>query len=253
LDLQSIRFDEQFYLDQNPDVAAGVANGGFISGLEHYRLYGEFENRAASRPIQSQGPLSFASAIPQPRMTPGERELFASFLNCAEQYLEFGTGGSTVLAASLVARSVISVDSSSSKQSSVAHSCVVAGTRITPLLLHADIGPISEWGHPLDVTFRGRWPDYVSEVWRGSSARRADLCLIDGRFRVASFLSVLLECEAMTAIMFHDFPGRKPYHVIREFADEIAKQDELVVFRRKARFDAERARTMLEKVKFEPA
>jgi len=32
----------------NPDVALAVARGDFISGAEHYRLYGKNEGRVAS-------------------------------------------------------------------------------------------------------------------------------------------------------------------------------------------------------------
>ncbi|HEY9299994.1 MAG TPA: hypothetical protein VIQ31_27240, partial [Phormidium sp.] len=41
-------FDQQDYLTFNPDVAQAVANGLFSSGLEHYSLAGQFENRAAT-------------------------------------------------------------------------------------------------------------------------------------------------------------------------------------------------------------
>ena len=38
-------FDEQSYLDLNPDVKANVASGGFLSGAEHFRFKGFKENR----------------------------------------------------------------------------------------------------------------------------------------------------------------------------------------------------------------
>ena len=47
-----------------------------------------------------------------PRMSAAELGLLASFLRCAQHYYEFGAGGSTCLAASLVAQSVTAVDSS---------------------------------------------------------------------------------------------------------------------------------------------
>lgn len=37
-------FDEEAYLDANPDVAAAIP-GSFANGLEHYQLYGQFEDR----------------------------------------------------------------------------------------------------------------------------------------------------------------------------------------------------------------
>jgi hypothetical protein len=189
----------------------------------------------------------------QPVMTHRERDLLASFLRCSLRYLEFGSGGSTVLASACVRESVTSVDSSEVCQNSVARSCVLAGTRLVPLLIHVDIGPIGDWGNPIDATTRLRWPEYVSAVWRLPHACMSDLCLIDGRFRVASFVNVLLHCPPTTIIMMHDFPERKSYHVIREFANEIASTDSLAVFLRRDDFNAERAAALLKEVMFQPA
>ncbi|MFV3130626.1 hypothetical protein [Niveispirillum sp. KHB5.9] len=38
-------FDEQFYLNSNPDVFAAVQNGTYSSGLQHYNLHGQAEGR----------------------------------------------------------------------------------------------------------------------------------------------------------------------------------------------------------------
>lgn len=38
-------FDEQAYLEQNPDVKSAVANGQFMSGFDHFMKFGKFENR----------------------------------------------------------------------------------------------------------------------------------------------------------------------------------------------------------------
>jgi hypothetical protein len=37
---------EETYLDANPDVAAGVRDGKFESGWQHYLMHGKEENRA---------------------------------------------------------------------------------------------------------------------------------------------------------------------------------------------------------------
>jgi hypothetical protein len=43
--VNSFVFDEQFYLTQNPDVAAAVSAGGFASGQAHFNAFGRFEGR----------------------------------------------------------------------------------------------------------------------------------------------------------------------------------------------------------------
>jgi hypothetical protein len=189
----------------------------------------------------------------QPAMTQKEQDLFRCFLRCSKNYLEFGTGGSTVMATANVSNFVISVDSSEVWLAKVAQSCAAARAGIIPLLVHADIGPVRALGYPLDDTFKAKWPQYVSTVWNIPQAAISDLCLIDGRFRVACFLSILLHCSPQTIIMFHDFPERKHYHIVRQFADEIATTDSLVAFRRKTDFRGDLALSVMEEQKFHPA
>jgi hypothetical protein len=42
---QNSLFDEHYYLETNPDVAAAVAAGKFATGYDHYIKYGQFEGR----------------------------------------------------------------------------------------------------------------------------------------------------------------------------------------------------------------
>ncbi|MEG4235327.1 hypothetical protein QUA40_24975, partial [Microcoleus sp. Pol11C3] len=48
-----VSFNEQFYLDANPQIAAAVANGSFSSGFEHYARFGVAEGRS---PVASTTP-----------------------------------------------------------------------------------------------------------------------------------------------------------------------------------------------------
>jgi hypothetical protein len=41
---------EQTYLDANPDVAAAVRSGKFVSGWQHYLVHGKREGRAGAAP-----------------------------------------------------------------------------------------------------------------------------------------------------------------------------------------------------------
>ena len=41
-------FNENFYLERNPDVADAIANGTFSSAFEHFSTFGKFEGRAPS-------------------------------------------------------------------------------------------------------------------------------------------------------------------------------------------------------------
>jgi hypothetical protein len=45
---QNSLFDEHYYLETNPDVAAAVASGRFATGYDHFIKYGQFEGRSPS-------------------------------------------------------------------------------------------------------------------------------------------------------------------------------------------------------------
>lgn len=45
---QNSLFDEHYYLQQNPDVAAAVKAGEFATGYDHYIQYGQYEGRSPS-------------------------------------------------------------------------------------------------------------------------------------------------------------------------------------------------------------
>ena len=164
------------------------------------------------------------------RMSAGELRLYESFLRCSDHYVEFGSGGSTPIACSLVHKSVISVDSSVEWLGAVKRQCVETKTPLTPTLIYADIGPIGEWGYPTDQKTRNRWPDYYTRLWEIDKSREADLFLVDGRFRVACFLSTLLNCRPYSFILFHDFASRSQYHIVRTVCREIASAEDLTAF-----------------------
>jgi hypothetical protein len=185
-----------------------------------------------------------------PRMEPDEITLFESLLRSSQFYLEFGSGGSTVLASQLVNEAVVSVDSSQAWLDKVKSECEKAGSRIRPTLVLADIGPVGEWGYPADQSWRSAWPEYYSAIWTVPKTEATDLCLVDGRFRVACFMTALMRCSDRALVAVHDFGERSSYAVIKEFADEIARTGSLSVFRRKASFDAYKALTVLDAVRF---
>ena len=164
------------------------------------------------------------------RMAPEEISLLDAFISCSARYLEFGSGGTTCLAASKIRDWVISVDSSQDWLDRVASSCAEHETYKQPTLIDVDIGRTKAWGYPDDQTTKPRWATYHEAVWqRDERAATADLFLIDGRFRVACFLQVVSRAAPGALIAIHDFQ-RPEYQVVREFAREIASARYLSVF-----------------------
>jgi hypothetical protein len=185
-----------------------------------------------------------------PRMTSNEIALFESFLDCAEDYIEFGCGGSTVLASQLVKQSIISVDSATEWLDQVAVAC--RPFPVQPDLVFADIGRTGNWGLPVEASARKSWPTYHEDVWKSRPAGSADLYMVDGRFRVACFIQVLRNCRPDSVILIHDFASRPQYHIVREIAREIARVNDLSAFvmRHPHRTTLE---SMLDTYRFDPA
>lgn len=181
----------------------------------------------------------------QPQMTKDEIQCLSGFLACTDKYLEFGTGGSTCLAASLVHHSIVSVDSSSRWIDAVRETCAAHADWVQPNLVHVDIGSVGDWGWPIDPAAKARWPNFHSQIWENSDAIGADLVMLDGRFRVACFLQTILRARPDALIAIHDFANRAAYHAVHQFGREIARVDELSIFVRRPGCDMEAAHRML--------
>lgn len=164
-----------------------------------------------------------------PRMSDEEAALFLSFVRNSRSYVEFGAGGSTVVASKHVQSSILSVDSSRDWLDQVRTAC--ASSRTRPELIFVDIGPTAEWGFPTDSSMKPRWPDYHSAIWKMPHSAAADLYFVDGRFRVACFAQIVLHCNPNAIIGIHDFTSRPKYHCVREIAREIATAGDMSFFR----------------------
>lgn len=185
-----------------------------------------------------------------PRMSAKEYELFLAFVRNSENYVEFGSGGSTFVASKLVKTSILSVDSSSEWLEKVMAAC--APHPVQPTLVHIDIGPTGNWGFPANDKQKADWPAYSQDVWGVEGACEGDLYMIDGRFRVACFAQTVLHCRPDALIAIHDFASRPYYHDVHAIARMIASAEEMAIFRpRQGAQDA--ARNLAQAFQFEPA
>jgi hypothetical protein len=178
-------------------------------------------------------------------MAPEEWRTFSGFVRCAQRYVEFGAGASTVLAAGLVKDWVISFDSSKPWLDRVAEACREKKTRLTPILSLVDIGEIGDWGFPKGEAARERWPVYHSSMWDDPRLATGDLYLIDGRFRVACCAQALLHCTDGAFIALHDYASRPYYHSVAAIAREVARVNDLSIFVRPPDFDRKAALSLL--------
>jgi hypothetical protein len=174
-----------------------------------------FETKSQSFAMKTWKP----SDIPtRPHLEPEGMARLEARLREASIYLEYGAGGSTVMAAEMGVKEIHSIDSDKGFLDAVQRKIAESRSGSKICLHHVDIGPTKDWGHPTDRTFANRWPKYCVAGWDLllSQDRRPDLILIDGRFRVASFLASLLLSKPGTIILFDDYLNRPHYHIVEK-------------------------------------
>jgi hypothetical protein len=149
---------------------------------------------------------------PRLTMPPEAAAALAEAYAAAEVILEYGTGGSTVLAAGLPGRTIFAVESDAAWLAGMQAYFDANPPAADVRLHHADIGPTRAWGHPADARGMRRWPAYALSVWDRDDFLHPDVVLIDGRFRVACLLTVAFRCTRPVTVLFDDYRGRKVYH-----------------------------------------
>ncbi len=135
--------------------------------------------------------------------------LLAEALSGANAYLEFGCGLSTEFVSKSHGCRVKSLDTSSDWVALVRQR-----VRDDVEILHIDLGAVVGWGRP--ATYDRR-QDFVRYFEAGfDEGFEPDVILVDGRFRVACFLSSLLFASPGTKIVFDDYPMRPQYKIVEE-------------------------------------
>lgn len=183
-----------------------------------------------------------------PRMSKDEVALFEKHVRQTEAYFEFGSGGSTKLAA----RNNVTVYGVESDKFWVDTLHKETGERCK--VQYVDIGPTKEWGYPVDDSHQAKFVDYSEAILKYDNA--FDLILVDGRFRVACTLNAIKHTLAKqsniadTRIFIHDFWNRPDYHVVLEFLDPEDVVESAGVFRLKQNINTFTLENMLQRYKY---
>lgn len=135
--------------------------------------------------------------------------------------IEYGSGGSTILATGLGKR-CLSVESDAGWASSLRQKLQADyPDQNTTEILHVDVGPTKEWGFPKDNQAASRFWQYPTTVWDHDLAETVDTVLIDGRMRKACFAAALLNIKQETRVLFDDYQHRRIYHQVEQFAKPV--------------------------------
>lgn len=154
-------------------------------------------------------------------------------LRKSKNYLEFGSGFSTIEACKYVKENIVSVETSPQYIDFLKekiNDLTLDGSKVK--FLHADIGETGVWGHPTNQDSIKTWPNY-GIVFRDHYqlvGTNPDLALIDGRFRVATFLRLYLTCPGLK-IIFDDYFDRPQYHIVESLIPPKERVGRIAVFR----------------------
>ncbi|ANW00423.1 hypothetical protein [Bradyrhizobium icense] len=181
----------------------------------------------------------------EPTFQPAGLAIFRSIIEKTSTYLEYGSGGSTIVASRYV-NTLVSVESDPVFRRAVEKA--MPPTKAELHLLSPYIGVTARWGTPVfgrpTESRIARWQRYPQAPWSILKTKEPNTILIDGRMRVACALESLLHVSSETRLLVDDYVGRN-YSAIEEFADLIAIHGVMAEFRKKRSFDQQRCRTAL--------
>lgn len=165
-----------------------------------------------------------------------EQSVLSEILSKTKRYLEFGIGGSTMMA--IDSESIGHIDTVESSPEFVekfrqsSPDLISDQVKKNRLNIHVvDIGPTKEWGYPVNDLSKDLWCNYYGIINNLSGSW--DTVLIDGRFRVATTARVLMSVSEETLVLIHDFWNRHWYHELVGYLDEESRVGTLGVFRKK--------------------
>jgi hypothetical protein len=172
---------------------------------------------AASALLAEPAALAAPAAPPDFRLTFPRKEakLVRRLYAEAKVILEYGSGGSTVLGAELGKR-IISVESDKAWADRLTQR--LAAFSAMAEVHHVDIGPTEKWGMSSRPRFHVRYHRYPLSVWDRPDLGDPDIVLLDGRFRAACLVAVMLRARRPTTVLIDDYIDRPYYHRVEALA-----------------------------------
>ena len=175
----------------------------------------------------------------------GDSQLFIEYLEKSKVYGEYGCGLSTVYAVNFANKSTISIDTDT-----IWVEKTIKAVNSNPILdiSTANLGKVAIWGRPESYELRDNIKQYLNYIW--SKNTKPDFVLVDGRFRVASFLTTLKNANKGTVVCFDDYVTRSFYHIVEEFEIPIKCKGRQAIFIVNKNYDVTKLDYFIEKFEF---
>ncbi|MCA0422519.1 MAG: hypothetical protein LCH61_04205 [Proteobacteria bacterium] len=171
-----------------------------------------------------------ADTVPILTLPPDEAAAVAAAYAAGRVILEYGSGGSTVLAAEMAGKTVTTVESDRAWAQRM-RDWFAAHPPASPVTVHhADIGTTRDWGYPKYLRSHMKWAGYPIGIWDEPGFVAPDVVLVDGRFRIACFLTVMLKTPHPVTVLWDDYDDRPHYHRVETLVQPVAKAGRLARF-----------------------
>ncbi len=155
-------------------------------------------------------PKVSAPSLPEMSMPEAEKAWVQDHYSRATAILEYGSGGSTVFAASKTTAQIVSIESDMKWAADLTANLTSAGIMRTGIdIRHANIGKTRGWGMPANHNEWRRYFGYPMGFWLDETHMDPDLVLIDGRFRLGCFLATVLNTRRPVTVLWDDYVGRE--------------------------------------------
>ena len=148
-----------------------------------------------------------------PHMDSETTTYFAQRLKVTKTFIEYGSGGSTILAARMNISFIISVESDEAWMRRVQRKFLQIKSTSQINFIYANVGRVGPWGTPLEK-IDGQL-HYANTPWASITIDSSQiLVLIDGRYRITCLLVALLRCPEGAHLLFDDYYDRESYQVV---------------------------------------
>jgi hypothetical protein len=157
---------------------------------------------------------------------------FIKIIKKMNNYIEYGSGGSTITALEN-GLNVITAETDRRWVKKVKDKAVELNLEQNLNIEFTDFGEIKNYGYP-KVFNKEKALEYVNSVWNRAKAigMKPDVILIDGRFRVSSFIKSYIESDSGTIILFDDFM-RSDYDFVRSLGIEYQLISRMAIIEKK--------------------
>jgi len=165
--------------------------------------------------------MTETNLISRPELTlpPAEAERVRAAYEAADVILEYGSGGSTVLAAEMPGKTVFSVESDKDWAQMMrgwfSGNPAASGTSVD--IIWSDIGETKAWGFPRTKSEYLRYAQYPMQVWELPEFTQPDVVLVDGRFRTGCAMATAYRTQKPVTLLFDDYKKRTQYHRIEKY------------------------------------